>query len=78
MPRYHFHLFNAVETQDPEGRIFPSLAAARTDAINAARALMAADIVALGEITLSHRIELEGDGGERLIVPFRSAVTIHP
>jgi len=78
MPRYHFHLYNKSQVRDLEGRVLPSLAAARTDAINNARALMAADIVALGEITLSHRIELEGDEGEHLIVPFRSAVTIHP
>lgn len=78
MPRFRFHLFNDVETVDDEGRDFPSLAAARTEAIGNARALMASDITSKGEINLSHWIELEDEEGEVEVVNFRDAVTILP
>ena len=78
MPRYRFHLYDDVETRDFAGREFADIAAARADAIGNARSVMAADIVDKGEITLSHRIELEEDGGELHVIAFRDAVTIHP
>jgi hypothetical protein len=76
MPRYRFHLFNDVQTQDLVGRIFPDVGAAQVDAIRSARALMCEDMTGKGEINLSHWIELEDDDGEVTVVPFRDAVTI--
>ena len=76
MPRYRFHLYNDIETIDEEGRDFPDLAAAHSEAIDNARGLMAADITGKGEINLGHWIELEDDEGEVVIVNFRDAVTI--
>ena len=78
MPRYRFHLYNTEETQDLEGRIFADLGAAHTDAIRCARSLMASDLTSSGEITLSHRIELETDEGEMHVVTFGDAVKINP
>jgi hypothetical protein len=78
MPRYRFHIYNDEETMDHQGRLFPDLAAARTEAIVSARDLMATDIRAKGEINLSHWIELEDDDGEVEVVNFRDAVTIKP
>jgi hypothetical protein len=78
MPRYLFHLFNTTEIRDTVGREFANLGAARADEIFNARSLMAADIVSVGEITLSHSIEVEDDGGAVHVVAFRDAVTINP
>lgn len=78
MPRYRFHLYNDIETQDLEGRLFADLEAAHTEAIRSARSIMGSEIKAKGEITLSHWIELETDEGELLVVTFGDAVTIHP
>lgn len=52
--------------------------AACVDAINNARAIMAAELASRGEINLSHWIELENDEGEIVVVQFRDAVLIHP
>lgn len=78
MPRFRFHLYNTEETQDLEGRTFPDLDAAHADAIRCARSLMASDITSVGEITLSHWIELETEEGDMHVVTFGDAVTIHP
>jgi len=79
MPRFYFHLHNSVELHDDEGRDLPSLAAARTVATEAARALMAEDLKMLGEITLSHHITVEGEYGVRgFVLPFRACVEIRP
>lgn len=77
MPRFHFHLYNDIETADPVGRIFPDFGAARGDAIRSAREIMAADLTGKGEINIGHRIELEDEEGEISVVAFRDAVTIH-
>lgn len=78
MPRFRFHLYNDEETLDAEGRDFPSIAAARTEAIDNARELMAAEIKSKGVINLSHWIDLENDAGDIVTVVFRDAVTIKP
>ena len=78
MPRYRFHLYNDIETQDLEGRLFPDLEAARSDAIRSARAVMASEMTSKGEITLSHWIEIETDEGDMHIVTFGDALEIHP
>lgn len=78
MPRYRFHLYNDIETQDLEGRLFPDLKAAQADAIRCARAIMGSELTSKGEITLSHWIELETDEGDMHVVTFGDAVTINP
>ena len=77
MPRFRFHLYNDEQTTDLVGRVFPDLAAAQSDAIHDARAIMAADLTGKGEINIGHWIELEDDEGEIVVVAFRDAVTIH-
>jgi hypothetical protein len=78
LPLFRFHIYNTEETQDLEGRSFPDLEAAHADAIYSARSLMASDITASGEITLSHWIELETEEGDLHVVTFGDAVTINP
>jgi hypothetical protein len=79
MPRFYFHLFNAVNIRDDVGRDFATLEDAHADATKACRALMANDLQNEGQITLSHRIEIEGDGGATvLVLPFRACVEIRP
>ena len=77
MPRFFFHLHNAVNVRDDVGRELPSLDDARAEATVACRALMADDVRAEGQITLSHRIDIHGEDGElQLALPFRSCVEI--
>jgi len=79
MPRFYFHVHNSVEIRDPEGVELPSLTDARSEAVRAARALMADDITAKGEITLSHSITVEHEGGAPgFVLPFRTCVEIRP
>lgn len=79
MPRFFFHLHNAVNIRDEVGQEFPSLDAARSEATRACRALMADDVREEGQITLSHRIEIHGEDGEmKLALPFRACVEIRP
>lgn len=78
MPRYRFHLYNDIQTQDVDGRLFPNLAAAHADAIQSARAVMASELASKGKITLSHRIEIETEEGDVHIVTFGDAVAIYP
>ena len=79
MPRYYFHLFNAVDIRDDIGRHFATLEDAHADATEACRALMAEDLRNDGQITLSHRIEIvDEEGATKLIVPFRACVDIRP
>lgn len=79
MPRFHFHLYNAVTVRDDEGRELVDLMAAKLAAIDSARRLIADDVVARGEVTLSHRIEIEdGRGDLALTVRFGDAVRINP
>lgn len=66
MPRYYFHLHNDLEALDEEGREFPDLEAARAEAIRGARDLLAED-VRRGAMTLSHWIEVQDEGGTRLL-----------
>ena len=76
MPRYHFHLYNSVESRDPEGRVFADLAAAHADAIVNARAVMCDDMRSHGEINLRHWIEIEEEDGTLSAVPFGEAVKV--
>ena len=79
MPRFYFHLFNAVNVHDDVGRELPTLEAAKAEATQACRTLMAEDVRDEGQITLSHRIDIHGDDGEmKLALPFRACVEIRP
>lgn len=60
MPRFYFHLYNAVNIHDDVGKELPTLEAARAGATQACRAIMAEDVCTQGQITLSHRIDIAG------------------
>ena len=77
MPRFYFHLFNAVNIRDDAGRDFATLEEAHVGATKACRPLMANDLQNEGQITLSHRIEIvDDDGATKLVLPFRACVEI--
>lgn len=77
MPRFYFHLFNDETIQDNEGTQLPNAAVALQSAAGMARD-MAAESVRNGRLTLHHRIEVVGDGGETIgSVYFRDVVQIH-
>ena len=76
MPRYFFHLFNDEITVDEEGSEHATLEAARSYAIQNARAL-AAHSVLNGHLVLDHRIEISDEQGARQsTVTFREAFMI--
>jgi hypothetical protein len=79
MPRFFFHLHNTVHVPDDEGTDFPSLEDARIKAVEAARGVMAEDIVEAGHITLSHRITIANAAGDELLeLPFRLCLEVRP
>lgn len=79
MPRFFFHLYNSVEVPDETGLELPSVASAKEQATQAARAIMAEDIRTIGAITLSHHILIANEQGlEEFVLPFRACVEIHP
>jgi hypothetical protein len=64
------------ECLDPEGIDLPDLAAARSQALEAAYSILAADI-AEGKVNLSQRIDVEDEAGTIVhSVHFRDIVTI--
>ena len=79
MPKFFFHLHNDVYVHDEVGTELPSLEDARTQAVGAARGVMADDIVDAGHITLSHRITITDRAGAKLLeLPFRTCIEIRP
>jgi hypothetical protein len=59
MPRFYFHICNGNGfTEDEEGREFPDLEAARSEAVRAARDIMASEVRS-GMLDLSSFIEIE-------------------
>jgi hypothetical protein len=79
MPKFFFHLHNDVYVHDEVGTDLPSLNEARTNAVGAARGVMAVDIVDDGHITLSHRITITNEAGAALFeLPFRACVEVRP
>lgn len=77
MPRFFFHLYNAVTVHDDVGRELPSLEEAKAEATQACRGIMAEDVRTVGHITLSHRIDIHGEDGEvKLVLPFRACLEI--
>jgi Ser/Thr protein kinase RdoA (MazF antagonist) len=66
MPRYFFHVCNGDGfTQDEEGAILPDAAAARRNAIAAARGIMAEEMRA-GQLNPASFIEIEDEEGKLL------------
>jgi hypothetical protein len=79
MPRFYFHLYNAVTVHDDEGLELSSLEDAKDQATLACRAIMAEDVRKDGQITLSHRIDIhDANGVVQLALPFRACVEIRP
>ena len=76
MARYHFDVVTARETiRDPEGTELPSIEAARSEAIEDARQLMATAMLSGRDIS-TRRIEIMNDLGVLLLViPFAEAYT---
>lgn len=78
MQRYFFHLHNHLEVRDEEGKRLADLASVLAYAIDNARDIMMNN-VRYGEITLSHRIEIEDAQGRPVMtVRFRDALTVLP
>jgi len=76
MARYYFRIINDIEVDDAEGHEFDILANARQYAVACARDLAAHD-VRHGAVNLNHRIVVEGDAHEKiLMVTFRDAFSI--
>jgi hypothetical protein len=73
---YYFNLHDDIVCVDDEGWELRDVAAARAEAIRAAREIIC-DQVREGRINLSHRIEVEDeDRRPVLTLPFRSVVEI--
>ena len=77
MARYFLHLKDSVEqVLDPEGSEFESLDALKRKALEAARDVMAHDVLS-GHLDLNFRIEAQNDaGGVVLLLPFKEAISI--
>jgi hypothetical protein len=75
MPRFFFHIRDRDGlTEDPEGTELPDLDAARTDALAAARDILAERIAKDGR-TGDPRFEIRDEAGRLLAtVPFRDAM----
>jgi hypothetical protein len=61
--RYYFHLYNDVDVADDEGKELPNLESAIDWATTQARELAGEILKENGRITLSHRIDVEDEGG---------------
>ena len=76
MPRYYFHIYDDVIAEDEEGTELPNLAAARLNALQGARSLIA-DQVKHGYLVLSHWIDVMDEQGEQVLtITFRDAVDV--
>lgn len=77
MPRFYFHLFDDAVVFDGEGVELPDVATARQVALEAAREVLAAEMIEEGTITLRHRIEVEDEEHRPVLtLPFRAAVKV--
>lgn len=64
VPRYYFHVFNAVEVSDDEGQPFADLAAAKVQARETAAELICEELKAGRRIHPDHRIEVVDEKGQ--------------
>jgi hypothetical protein len=77
MAVFFFHLINDVDAPDDEGKELPDLEAAMRHARRHARFIAAETVRADGKIVLSHRIDVEDEGGNVLgTVTFGDVVDI--
>ncbi len=76
VPRYFFHVYDDVIANDEEGAELPNIAAARLNALQGARSLIA-DQVRRGYFVRSHWIDVVDEQGEKVLtVTFGDAVDI--
>jgi hypothetical protein len=76
MPRFYFHLYNDEIVRDEEGLDLPDMDAARDEAMRAARELIGEE-AKRGQVTLSHRIEVEDEIGlPCFTIRYRDAVEV--
>lgn len=76
MPRFYFHIFDEAIVGDDDGLMLSGLDAARAVALEGARAMIC-DQVKKGRLNLGHRIEVEDETGEQvLLLPFVEALKI--
>ena len=76
MPRYFFHVYDDIVAKDEEGAELPNVAAARLNALVAARDLIA-EQVRHGYIVLSHWIDVTDEQGDAVLtIAFRDAIDI--
>jgi hypothetical protein len=76
MPRYYFHIYDDIDVRDEDGIDFPDLASAERAALDGAREMMCGQVMD-GRLNLRHRVEIEDEAGERLMVlPFSDAIRI--
>lgn len=79
MPVFFLHVREGAELiRDPDGGEFADLAAARGEAVRAARSLLGAAVLA-GRLPLDHAIVVaDADGGELLAITFAQSVGTDP
>ena len=76
VPRFYFHVRDALDCEDREGVSLPDADAAYEEAVRGARSIMASE-VARGHLPLNGEIEVVDAAGEwRRVVPFREVVRI--
>jgi hypothetical protein len=77
VPRFYFHIIDGTTTiLDPDGSELPDLAAARAEALQSARHLLA-DKLRAGEVVDGQKFEIrDGDGRLLATVPFRDAIRL--
>ena len=76
MPRFFFHVYDDMVVHDDEGIQLPDVEAARAAALSGARALICEEVMK-GRLCLDHRVEVEDEAGERvLVLPFREVIAI--
>lgn len=79
MPRFHFHVYDGVDSLDEEGIELFDLDAARDAAIRGVRDLMSEAIKTKGRIRLSDSIEITDPRGLRLhVMRYGDCVEIEP
>lgn len=76
MPRFYFHIFDEAIVGDDEGLMLSGADAVRAVALDGARAMIC-EQVKNGRLHLGHRIEVEDETGEQvLLLPFLEALDI--
>ena len=77
MQRYYFHVYNSVGvTSDHEGLLYQDLKAAKAQAIQSIRSILAEELKTAGQVDLRGRIEIVNEEGTIATVRFGDAVDI--